>query len=205
MARLTPSGLDAAAIRDAAERVLSGPAYGSARPGGLERTVTSAVDALARLHDALVAPAGSIVGVAMLAAAVALVALVAWRVARRVRRDRARRATPGRIGGRTARDWERAAERHAADGARGEALRCHYRALVADLVAAGMIDEVAGRTARGYLREVVAAAPEAAEAMTTVTEAFETTWYGRRDVTASDLTDMRAAVTTVRRHLLVPA
>jgi Domain of unknown function (DUF4129) len=205
VARLTPSDLDAAAIRDAAERVLSGPAYESARPGGLERMVTSVVDAIARLLGALLAPAGSGVGIGLLAAAVALVALIAWRLARRVRRDRARRAAPGRLGGRTARDWGHAAERHAADGAWGEALRCHYRALLADLVAAGMIDEVAGRTARGYLREVAAAAPDAAGAMTTVTEAFETTWYGRRDVTASDLTDMRAAVTAVRHHLLVPA
>ena len=205
MAGLTPSDLDAGAIRGAAERVLSGPAYEQARPSSLERVATSVVDAIARVLDALVSPGGSGVGIGMLAAAVALVALIAWRLARRVRRDRARRAAPAQIGGRTARDWEQDAERHAAGGAWGEALRCHYRALLADLVAAGMIDEVAGRTARGYLREVTAAAPDATEAMTTVTEAFEMAWYDRGDVTATDVTDLRVAAATVRRHLLVPA
>lgn len=205
MAGLTPSDLEAGAIREATERVLSGPGYEPARPGGLERVVTSVVDAIARVLDALVAPGGGAVGIGLLAAAVALTAVIAWRLVRRIRRDRARQAAPGRLGGRSAREWERDAERHAADGAWSEALRCHYRALLADLVAAGIIDEVAGRTARGYLREVVAAAPDATEAMTAVTEAFETAWYDRRDVTAADVADLRLAATAVRRHLLVPA
>lgn len=205
MAGLTPSDLDARAIRDAAERVLSDPTYESARPGALDRVVTAVVDAVARVLDLLVAPGGSGVGLGLLAAAVALVAVITWRLAGRVRRDRARRAAPGRIDGRTARDWERDAERHAGAGAWRAALRCHYRALLADLIAAGMVDEVAGRTARGYLREIAAAAPDAAEPMTAVTEAFETAWYDRRDVTAADVADLRLAAAAVRHRLLVPA
>jgi len=205
VAGLTPSDLDADAIRDVTARVLARPAYEPAESGSFERLVTSVVDATARVLDALVSPAGSGVGLGLLAGAGALVAVVAWRLARRVRRDRGQRAAPGRLGGRTAADWEREAERHTADGAWGDALRCHYRALLADLVAAGMIDEVAGRTARGYLRDVGAAAPDATAAMTTVTEAFEATWYGRRDTTATDVAQLRAATATVRRHLLVAA
>lgn len=206
MTGLTPSDLGAQAIRDATARVLADPVYEPARPGALERAGTALVDALARVLETLVSPAGSGVGVGMLAAAVGLVALVVWRLARRVRRDRGRQAAPGDVGGRTAGDWELEARRHAADGAWNEALRCHYRALLAELVAAGVIHEVAGRTARGYLRDVVAAAPEALGAMTTVTAAFEAAWYDRRAVTARDVTDLRTAAAAVRRHLLlVPA
>jgi hypothetical protein len=41
--------------------------------------------------------------------------------------------------------------------------------------------------------------------MTTVTEAFEATWYGRRDTTATDVAQLWAATAAVRRHLLVAA
>lgn len=205
MAQLTPSDLDAGAIRDVTERVLAGPDYAQAQPGPLTRLVDAVLDRVADVIGTLLSPRGSGVGVALLAVAVATVALIAWTLLRRVRRDRARAPVPGRIGGRTAQDWQRAAERYAADADWASALRCHYRALLADLVAAGLVDEVAGRTARGYQRDIVAATPDAGDAMTTVTAAFEAAWYGHRDVTAADVTVLQAAAAAVRRHLLVPA
>lgn len=205
MAGLTPSDLDAEAVRSAAERVLSSATFEPVRPGVIERALTAAGDVVAQVLDTLVSPAGSGIGIGLLAAAVTLVGLIAWRLARRVRRDRGRPPTPGALAGRSARAWELEADRHAADGAWAEALRCHYRALLADLVAAGTIDEVAGRTARGYLREVATAAPRAADAMTAVTEAFEAAWYDRRDVTPTDVTELRAATAAVRRHVMVRA
>lgn len=205
MADLTPSDLDAGTIRGTVERILAGPAYESTRPLALERAFDAVVDALSRALDTLTSPAGYGVGTGLLLGVVVVVGVIAWRLARRVRTDRARRATPGTLGGRTARDWEDEADRHAAEGAWGGALRCHYRALLADLVAAGLVDEVAGRTARGYLRDVAAAAPDAADAMSEITRAFEAAWYGRRQVTAADVTELRAAAATVRRRALVAA
>lgn len=205
MADLTPSDLDAGTIRGTVERILAGPTYESTRPLALERAFDAVVDAVSRALDALTSPAGHGIGTGLLVGVVVGVGVIAWRLARRVRSDRGRRATPATLGGRSARDWEDEADRHAAEGAWGQALRCHYRALLADLVAAGLVDEVAGRTARGYLHDVVAVAPDAAEAMTDVTGAFEAAWYGRRPVTAADVTGLRAAAATVRRRTLVAA
>jgi hypothetical protein len=68
-----------------------------------------------------------------------------------------------------------------------------------------VIDEVAGRTARAYQREIATACPAAADAMTTVTAAFEAAWYGDRHVSSADVTALRDAAATVRRHVPVAA
>ncbi len=205
MAQLTPSALDAAEIRQAVDRVLSGPAYAEAEPGLLTRGVRWLLEQVAELVSQVISAGGDGVGVVLLAALIGSVALIVWRLLRRIRRDRGRPARPGGLGGRGAQDWQADAVRHEGAGEWAAALRCHYRALLAELVAAGMIDEVAGRTARGYLRDVVGAAPDAAEPMTAVTTAFEAAWYDRREVTDADVAALRHAVTAVRRRVLVTA
>jgi hypothetical protein len=205
VAPLTPPDLDPSAIRDATEQVLAGQSYRSARPGLLAQLFTAITDAIAGGLARVLSAGGGQVALIVVAGAVMIIGVIAWQLTRRVRRDRRRTPHPGRIGGRTADDWRRAAAGHAADGAWARAVRCHYRALLADLVSAGAIDEVAGRTARGYLRDVAAAAPDAERAMTTATEAFESAWYDGGAVDATDVDRVRAAADAVRSCLLVRA
>jgi hypothetical protein len=205
VAPLIPTDVDASAIREATAQVLAGEAYRPARPSLPSRVFATVVDTVAGALDQLLSVGGGGVALAVVAAAVLVVGVIAWRLTRRVRSDRRRRPQPGRIEGRSGDDWRRTAERLAAEHAWAGAVRCLYRALLADLVAAGAIDEVAGRTARGYLRDVVATAPDAEQPMTTVTRAFESAWYDGGAVTADDVDHVRSAADQVRSRLFVPA
>lgn len=205
MAQLTPSDLDPGQVRSVTERVLAGPEYRSADPGLLAQGWRWLLDRVSAVLDAIATAGGGRLGLAILLAMVAVVALIGWRLVRRVRRDRGGRPRPDGIGGRAAQDWRQAAARAEAAGQWPEALRCHYRALLADLITAGLIDEVAGRTARGYLADVATAAPDAAPAMATVTDAFEAAWYDRRPVTGQDVAGLRDAAGAVLRRTPVPA
>jgi len=75
--------------------------------------------------------------------------------------------------------WRREADRLAAEGMFREALRCRYRALVAELAARGLLDEVPGRTSGDYEQVVSAVLPEVAGEFSTITRLFERCWYGR--------------------------
>jgi hypothetical protein len=203
VALVTPSDLDPEQIRQATDRVLS--EYAQAEPGLLAQALRWVLDQVAAIVSGLISAGGGGVGVALLIALVGGVAVIAWRLVRRVRTDRGHQARPGTIGGRTAQDWRADAQRHEDAREWASALRCHYRALLADLIAAEMIDEIAGRTARGYLHDVIGAAPDAAQPMTAVTAAFEAAWYDRREVTQADVRALRDAAAAVRARLLVPA
>ncbi|HJU00766.1 MAG TPA: DUF4129 domain-containing protein, partial [Actinomycetes bacterium] len=72
-----------------------------------------------------------------------------------------------------------------------------YRALVADLAARGLVEEVPGRTAGEYRREIGRAAPAASADFAGATELFEVAWYGRADTgpqQAAHLRDLSAQV-----------
>lgn len=203
---LTPSDLAAERIRAATAQVLAGPDFADARPGVVDQAARWALDELGALLAAIVSGGGGLLGLALLAAALVVLGLIVWSLVRRVRRDPGRPVPrPGGLGGRAAADWSTAAERAEAAGAWADALRCRYRALLADLVAAGMLDEVPGRTARGYQRDVTSAAPGAAGPMREVTRAFEAAWYDRRPVDAADVAALRAAADAVRRQVPVAA
>src|SRR4029450_4451834 len=62
---------------------------------------------------------------------------------------------------------------------RRAALRSRYRALAPDLASRGLVEEVPGRTAGEYRRQVGRALPEAATDFAGATELFEVAWYGR--------------------------
>jgi Domain of unknown function (DUF4129) len=91
--------------------------------------------------------------------------------------------------------WRREAERLAAEGRYREALRCRYRALVADLAYRGVLTEVPGRTTGDYERLVAALLPEVATQFSSVTRLFERCWYGHEpsDARAQYLFDEIAA------------
>ena len=89
---------------------------------------------------------------------------------------------------RSAEQWRQEADRLAAQGNYREALRCRYRALVAELADRRLIDQVPGRTSGDYERAVRALVPEAAEQFSSVTRLFEWCWYGQ------EASDARAQV-----------
>jgi hypothetical protein len=201
---LTPSQVDPDQIRRATDEVLSGQAFEAATPSLWQRVWIWVLDGLFRLLDRLGSgEAGAIASVVILAFAVGATAFITLRLLRRVRRDRAATAPAGGFGGRSSADWEHLAREAEAAGRWDAALRCRYRALLADLIAAGVTDEIAGRTVRDYLRDISAAAPQTERPLAWVTDAFEAAWYDRRPVTAADLDAMRTASDDVRRGALV--
>jgi hypothetical protein len=70
-------------------------------------------------------------------------------------------------------------------------VRCRYRALVAELAARGLVDEVPGRTAGEYRGEVRRNLPDAAGDFAGATELFELAWYGRGDTDAQQASRLR--------------
>lgn len=98
--------------------------------------------------------------------------------------------------------WRAEAERLEATQQWDEALRARYRAVLADLIEADAVADVAGRTPGEYRRELAAAAPMLAPAFASMTDRFERVWYGPDDATAADLDAARAdeaALATARR------
>jgi hypothetical protein len=75
-------------------------------------------------------------------------------------------------------EWRADAEAAERAGQWRQALRCRYRALVAELADRGLVEEVAGRTAGEYRAEVAGAAPAVAAPFAGATELFERAWYG---------------------------
>jgi hypothetical protein len=70
-------------------------------------------------------------------------------------------------------------------------VRCRYRALVAELAARGLVDEVPGRTAGEYRGEVRRNLPDAAADFAGATELFELAWYGRGETGAQQASRLR--------------
>lgn len=201
---LTPSGIEPSEIRRVTEQVLARPQFDPADPGLAQRIWTWLLQAIGRLIFLLgEGDGGTIVGLVILVLALGATAFITVRLLLRVRKDPGAVAATAGIGGRSAKDWWELARRAEAAHDWDEALRCSYRAVLAELVAAGVTDEVVGRTARDYLRDISAAAPAAEAPMTWMTEAFEATWYDRRPVAASDVEAMRRASDNVRRSALV--
>jgi hypothetical protein len=93
--------------------------------------------------------------------------------------------------------WLRQAAQLAAEGRYREALRCRYRALVAELAFRGVVAEVPGRTSGDYERLVGAAVPEVATGFSTITRLFERCWYGHEpsdEQAQSTFDEMAAAI-----------
>ena len=82
--------------------------------------------------------------------------------------------------------WRAEAEDHERAGEWRHALRCRYRALVADLAGRGVLDEIPGRTAGEYRSELAVAVPAAGPPFAGATELFERAWYGGRPTGAGD-------------------
>ncbi len=173
---------DPATSNQKADQILDRGEFRRAEPGLFDRTVRWLGERVADVISALfTGGAGSAVAWAILAAVVGLVVLVAVRVGRTVQADPTR---PGPVlqveVRRSPIEWRREAEQFEARGEWKNALRCRYRALVADLVARKVVRDLAGHTTGEYRADVSTALPDAAAEFGGATELFERAWYGDR-------------------------
>jgi hypothetical protein len=182
---------DPGQVRRTAEEVLSRPEFRQATPSLLSRLWTWVLahigELLSRLLDTR---AGSLIGLLMFLLILAAVVLTI-RFTRGMTQDPRVAAAIPDTPRRSAEEWRREAEAHERAGEWRHALRCRYRALVAELAGRGLVEETAGRTAGEYRAEVERNLPAAAEAFAGATWLFERAWYGRIPMGAGELTQFR--------------
>jgi hypothetical protein len=172
---------DPSEIHRAVDEVLSRPEFRPAARPLLDRIWTWVLARLGELLASLTSTtAGSVIGLVLFAAILALLAVLATRFARTMSRSPEVKAAIVAAPRRSAAAWRAEAEAHEAAGEWRQAVRCRYRALVADLSTRGVVEEVPGRTSGEYRGEVARNLPAAAEAFSGATEVFDRAWYGRR-------------------------
>lgn len=199
-ADLPPPQASGSEIRDKADEIVARPEFRPPPRTIPERILRFIAEQLGKVLETLLgggrsALAGWIIGVSALAA----LGVFAVRFGRGVRRDPSVREQEMADPRRPPADWRAEAEAHEARGEWKAALRCRYRALVAELAAAGVVEEVPGRTAGEYRLDVRTAAPEAAEEFAAATELFEVAWYGDRPTAEEENGRFRALAATVVR------
>jgi Domain of unknown function (DUF4129) len=180
------------AVREAADRILARPEFDDDRRSLLERARDWVLERLDDLLGELAGGGGGeLVGWTVVVALTLAAVLFAVRFTRGSRRDPGIAAGRPVVARRTAADWRAEADAHEAAGRWRPALRCRYRALVAELAARGLVEEVPGRTTGEYRRQVDVALPEVAPAFDGATSLFEGAWYGGRDPGADDAARLR--------------
>lgn len=190
--------MNAEEIRRLADDILARPEFRQPEPSLIEQARDWAEKRIGDILDAAFSgSAGSLVGWVVLLVAVGLILWSATRFTRTVQAG-------GRVGievegihRRSPAQWRAEAEEHEAAGAWKEALRCRYRALVGDLVAEGVLDDVAGRTTGEFRRDVTDRAPDRSEAFSAATELFELAWYADRQTGADENARFQALAAAV--------
>jgi hypothetical protein len=188
-------------VREAVREVLARPEFRPPDRTLLQRAFDWLLEQVGRLLAELGASgAGGIVGLAVLVLALLWIVLLAARFSRGLTSSpEVRAAVPG-VPRRPATDWRAEAEAHERAGAWRAAVRCRYRALVAELAARGLVDEVPGRTAGEYRGEVRRNLPDAAADFAGATELFELAWYGRGETGAQQASRLRELSSLVLRR-----
>jgi hypothetical protein len=172
---------DPSQVHRAVDEVLSRPEFRPAARPLLDRIFTWVLARLGELLASLTATtAGSIIGVVLFVAILVVLALLATRFARTMSRSPEVKAAVVTLPRRSAAEWRAEAEAHERAAEWRQAVRCRYRALVAELSSRGLVEEVPGRTSGEYRGEVDRNLPGAAEAFAGATEVFDRAWYGRR-------------------------
>ena len=177
-------------MREVTREVLARAEFQPSQPTFLDRILDGISDLLGRVFEALAGGGqGSLVGTVVVVIVVGLLALATAWFLRNVRRDPAVRVATDEAIGRSPADWLRDAEAAERAGQWRDALRCRYRALLAELAAHGLVEEVAGRTTGEYLSAVRSEVPDATVPFTNATRAFEMAWYGAGSTTSADVED----------------
>lgn len=200
--RLPVPAADPDSVRAAAREILARREFRPEPRTLLERAFDAVGDLVGRLLEA-VAGGGS-AGVVAVVMIVAATAIVAWAVVRLVRSttfrsDRAAVLTSADDVGRSPRAWLDDADGHERAGEWRDAVRCRYRALVAELAGRGLVEEIPGRTSGEYVRVVGANLPAGAPSFRDASRAFDRVWYGRRPAGPADAAAVRAAMADVLR------
>ena len=180
--------------------MLARPDYEALRPGLVQRLLETVSELLGRWLAWLVEAGATTTLVGALAVALVMVILgvLALWFLRGLRPDAAAQTPLTGGSGRSAVQWTSEAVEHERAQRWREALRCHYRSLLADLASRGLIEEVPGRTSGEYLRAATAALPAARPALEAVTQAFESAWYARAAVTGEQVAAVRTQAEQVR-------
>jgi uncharacterized protein DUF4129 len=188
-------------VREAVREVLSRPEFRPPDRPLLDRVLDWALEMIGRLLAALGGSgAGGIVGLVLLALVLVGVGVLVARFSRGLTPSpEVAAAVPVGVR-RSAAEWRAEAEAQERAGAFREAVRSRYRALVADLAARGLVEEVPGRTAGEYRREVGRSLPDAAADFAGATELFEVAWYGRADTGSGEAARLRDLSTRVLRR-----
>jgi uncharacterized protein DUF4129 len=170
-------------------RVLDRPEYQRPGPSLLERGRRWLADRFGRFLSQLTL--GGVGSWALVLALLGVLVLLVVRFSRGLTPDPARRLTYSVIAGRSAAEWRAEAQARERAGEWRLALRCRYRALLADLAGRGLVEEVPGRTAGEYRVEVGGRVPAAATDFAGATELFERAWYGNRPTGEDEATRFR--------------
>jgi hypothetical protein len=189
-------------VREVVREVLSRPEFRPPHRSLTERLFDWLLELIGRLLAVLGGSgAGGIVGLVLLALVLVGVGVLAARFSRGLTPSPEVAAAVPAGRRRSAAEWRAEAEAQERAGAWREAVRSRYRALVADLASRGLVEEVPGRTAGEYRREVGRALPEAATDFTGATELFEVAWYGRARTGAGDAAHLRDLSDRVLRRV----
>ena len=191
---LPPSETPADEVRERADEILSRPEFQEPPRTLLQRITDFIGDLISDALDALLGGGrAGWVGWVILVTAVVAVAFFAFRLLREVTVDASASAADPMAGRRRpAEDWAREAEEHEAAGQWRDALRCRYRAAVAELAARGFVEEIPGRTAGEYRAQVASTVPNSAADFGAATELFELAWYGDAPVDGGDVARLRS-------------
>ena len=186
---------DAGEVRDTVRDVLAQEAYEDLQPTLLDRLWELVRNGIGRFLELLEATGtGGMLGVVIIVVVALVLLLLTVQGLRRMRRTPTVDEPLVGVAGRTGDDWRADAAAAEAAGRHRDAVRCRYRALVADFAAAGLVEEVPGRTVGEYRGAVAQSAPGAAPAFDRASEVFERAWYADLPVTADDTAELAAAV-----------
>lgn len=171
---------DADAINRAAEKVLGRPEFRRPAPTIFERIEDGIREALGRALEKLFGSgAGTLVAWLVLVVAIGLVAYFVYRLGQTATPDRAGATRPEMVElSRSPAEWRTEAEQAERKGRWKYGLLARYRALVGQLVLDGVLDEIPGRTAGEYRREVEQRRPDLHPTFAEATTLFERAWYG---------------------------
>jgi hypothetical protein len=188
-------------VRQVVREILSRPEFRPPPRSLTERLLDWVLEAIGRLLAALGGTgAGGIAGLVLLALVLGGVGVLAARFSRGLTPSPEVAAAVPAGRRRSAAEWRAEAEAQERAGAWREAVRSRYRALVADLASRGLVEEVPGRTAGEYRREIGRALPEAATDFAGATELFEVAWYGRSGTGAGEAAHLRDLADRVLRR-----
>lgn len=194
-AQLPEPSADPEEVARIVEDVLADPVYDPLEPSLFDRLLEAAFEPILELLSNLTGTTpGTFVGYVILAAIVGVAAALLLRFARGTRRDpRVATGLDAASLGRSPGEWNAEAEQHEAAGNLRQAVRCRYRAVIAELAGVGLLDEVPGRTAGEYVTEVRDGVPPAAKPFSELTAAFERAWYSQTPLDAEDVALARDA------------